>query len=176
MSGYSLVIDISSDEENQRHSTPIKTLALNMIGTLNISDSSIEVYRGSEAELNSTYESECSPKRVRLTPPEKTSRRVIFKLPLTNKSQRANPDSDSDEYYEEPDSPRKVSPHKPSREANVPPAEPERKDSSNNLNDLNELPTRLETAEHCRKAWHTPEAENYFKKLTLELEREEKEV
>ena len=97
-------------------------------------------------------------------------------LPSTTKSQRPNPDSDSDEYYEEPDSPRKTSPLKPSREANVPPAVPERKDSSNNFNDLNELPTRIETAEQYRKAWHTPEAEDCFKKLTLELEREEKEV
>ena len=99
MSGYSLVIDISSDEENQRHSTPIKTPPLNMVGTLNISDSSTEVYHGSEAELNSTYESECSPKRVRLTPQEEKPRRVTFKLPPTNKSQRTNPESDSDEYY-----------------------------------------------------------------------------
>ena len=34
MKGYSLVIDISSDEENNRTSTPLKTLPLNTVGTL----------------------------------------------------------------------------------------------------------------------------------------------
>ena len=97
-------------------------------------------------------------------------------MPPTNKIQRTNPESDSDEFYVEPDSPRKVSPLKTSREVNVLPAVPERKDLRNNLNDLNELPTRIETAEQYRNAWHTPEAEDYFKKLTLELEREEKEI
>ena len=52
MNSYSLVIDISSDEENAITSTPLKSLPLNMIGSL--SDSSIEVYRGSDAELDST--------------------------------------------------------------------------------------------------------------------------
>ena len=75
-----------------------------------------------------------------------------------------------------PDSSRKASPLKPSGEANVPPAVPERKDSSNYLNDLNELPTRIETSKLYRKAWHTPEAEDYFENFTLKLEREEKEV
>ena len=69
-----------------------------------------------------------------------------------------------------------MSPLKPSQEVNVLPEEPERKELRNNLNDLNELPTRIETAEQYRKAWHTPEAEDYFEKLTLELEREEKEI
>ena len=48
MDNYALVIDISSDEENQRYSTPIKTLPVNMVGRLNLSDSSVEVWRGSE--------------------------------------------------------------------------------------------------------------------------------
>ena len=61
MNSYSLVIVISSDEENAKTSTPLKTLPLNMIGSL--SDSSIEVYRGSDAELVSTSES--PPKRHR---------------------------------------------------------------------------------------------------------------
>ena len=107
-------------------------------------------------------------------PPGKENQKGDSKLPSTTKSQRSNPDSDSDEYYEEPDTPRKTSPLKPSREANVPPAVPERKNSSNNFNDLNELPTRIETTEQYRKAWHTPEAEDCFEKLTLELERDEK--
>ena len=57
MDNYALVIDISSDEENHRYSTPIKTLPLNMVGRLNLSDSSVEVWQGSEADLNSTQES-----------------------------------------------------------------------------------------------------------------------
>ena len=62
MNSYSLVIDISSDEENAKTSTPLKTLPLNMIGLQ--SDSSIEVYRGSDAELDSTFG---SPQKSGLT-------------------------------------------------------------------------------------------------------------
>ena len=83
MNGYSFVIDISSDEKNTRHSTPIKTLPLNLVRTLNISDSYTEVYRGSDAELNSSFETECSPKRVKLTPRNKKTSRVTFNLPPT---------------------------------------------------------------------------------------------
>ena len=69
MNSYSLVIDISSDEENAKTSTPLKTLPLNMIGSL--SDSSIEVYRGSDAELISTSGSpETAP-----TPKKKKNRK-----------------------------------------------------------------------------------------------------
>ena len=57
MDNYALVIDISSDEENHRYSTPIKTLPVNMVGRLNLSDSPVEVWRESEADLNSTQES-----------------------------------------------------------------------------------------------------------------------
>ena len=60
-----------------RHSTPIKTPPLNIIRTLNISDSSTEVYRGREAELDSTRESECSPKRVKLSPQNKKKKRYV---------------------------------------------------------------------------------------------------
>ena len=55
MNGYTLVIDISSDEEINKTSTPLKTRPPNMVGYM--SDSSVEVYRGSDAELNSTFES-----------------------------------------------------------------------------------------------------------------------
>ena len=55
MNNYSLVIDISSDEEANKTSTPIKTLPPNMVGYM--SDSSVEVYRGSDAEMASTSES-----------------------------------------------------------------------------------------------------------------------
>ena len=179
MNGYSLVIDIFSDEENQRHSYPIKTLPLNMVGALNISDSSIEVHRGSDAELNSTFESECSPKRVKLTPLEKKSRRVTFKLPPANRSQRVNPDSDMDEYYEEPDSPRKTSPLKTSQKVNVPPAEPERKNTSDHLNDLNEPPEadmKKKSARDYLNNWCTPEANEMVAKLTPGLEEDERDV
>ena len=50
MRKLSLVIDISSDEENNRYSTPIKTLPVNMVGRLDLNDSSIEVLKGSETE------------------------------------------------------------------------------------------------------------------------------
>ena len=60
MNGYSLVIDISSDEENIKNSTSIKTLRLNMVGRLNITDSSFEAWGGSEADPNASYDSECS--------------------------------------------------------------------------------------------------------------------
>ena len=77
MSSYSLFIDISSDEENAKASTPLKTQPLNMIGSL--SDSSIEVYRGSDAELDSTFE---SLKKSGLTPRKKKKLgKVTFNLP-----------------------------------------------------------------------------------------------
>ena len=57
MNGYSLVIDISSDEGMT--STPIKTVPVNMVGKLNISDSSLEAWRSTDAELDSTFELDC---------------------------------------------------------------------------------------------------------------------
>ena len=83
MNGYALVIDIFSDEENARTSTPIKTLPLNMVGSLNLSDSSTEVYRGSDAEINSTFESEFRRRRSSFRPKRK---KVSFNRlhPLTN--------------------------------------------------------------------------------------------
>ena len=89
MNGYSLVIDIS-DEENTRTSTPIKTLPLNLIRTLNISDSSTEVYRGSDAELETTGESLCSPKRAKLTPQKKKKTKVSFNLPPVIRQPRSS--------------------------------------------------------------------------------------
>ena len=77
MNSYSLVIDISSDEENAKTSTPPKSLPLNMVDSL--SDSSIEVYRGSDAELDSTFE---SPQKSGLTPKKKKKLgKVTFNLP-----------------------------------------------------------------------------------------------
>ena len=137
MNGYPLVIDISSDEENMRHRTPIKTLPLNLIRTLNISDSSTEVYRGSEAELESIWESECSPKRVKLSPQKKKIAKVTFKLPppFANKK---NLNSDSDDFYEEPVSSVEEMPLVASRKSNV---QPEQETQGSSLNDLNE-PTK----------------------------------
>ena len=96
MAGYTLVIDISSDEENMNHSTPIKTLPVNMVGRLGLSDSSTEAYRGSEPELDSNSEYP-----VRMTPTPKKRKRltkVSFALPPTE-------NVDSDDYYEEPETP-----------------------------------------------------------------------
>ena len=82
MAGYSLVIDISSDEENMRHSTPLKTVPLNMVGRLDLSDSSTEVYRGSDAELESSPE---SPAKETPTPRKKKRlTRVSFAYPKTS--------------------------------------------------------------------------------------------
>ena len=96
MSGYPLVIDISLDEENNRCSTPLKPLLLNMVGTL--SDSSVEVWRGSDADLDSTFESDCSPSKIAPTPKKKKKLgKVRFNLPST-----VSPASDT-HFYEEPD-------------------------------------------------------------------------
>ena len=127
MNGYSLVIDISSDEENTRHSTPIKTLPLNLVRTLNISDSSTEVYRGSDAELNSSFETKCSPKRVKLTPRKRKASRVTFNLLPTVCKQKNNLESDSDDFYEELDSLEKAAPLKTSQKANVYPTQREKR-------------------------------------------------
>ena len=90
MNGYSLVFDISSDEEIAKTSTPMKTLPVNLVGRLNLSDSSTEVFRGSDAEINSTFESESSPKKIRLSP----KKDMTFNLPPASK------DSESD-FYED---------------------------------------------------------------------------
>ena len=96
MAGYTLVIDISSDEENINHSTPIKTLPVNMVGRLGLSDSSTEAYRGSDPELDSISESP-----VKMTPTPKKRKR------LTKVSFALSPaeNVDSDDYYEEPETP-----------------------------------------------------------------------
>ena len=85
MKGYSLAIDISSDEENNKNSTPIKTLPLNMVGRLKISDSSIEALRGSEADPKFSYDSGCSSKKAKISPIEKNVK-VTFDLPAAEVS------------------------------------------------------------------------------------------
>ena len=90
MDNYALVIDVSSDEENNRYSTPIKTLPVNMVGRLSLSDFSVEVWRGSEASLNSSRTSastfNCEPEEA-------------FVVENQN-------EDESDDYYEAPESPR----------------------------------------------------------------------
>ena len=164
MAGYSLVIDISSDKENMRHSTPIKTLPLNLIRTLNISDSSTEVYRGSEAELDSTWESECSPKRIRLSHKKKKATKVTFNLPPAVPRQKNKVDSDSDDFYEEADSSVEEMPLKPSRKPNV---QPEQETQASSLNDLIE-PTK--PPEISR------EEKEHLEAMIRDLEEEERQI
>ena len=161
MNSYSLVIDISSDEENAKTSTPLKSLPLDMIGSL--SDLSIKVYRGSDAELDSTFE---YPQKSGLTPKKKKKPgKVTFTL-----SPIGSPVSDSDEYSEEPPTPQKQPPLKPSPKINVP---------QERLNDLNEPystgPTKKSAREYHEERCSLEEKE-YFTKLALELEQEEKKI
>ena len=106
MNGYSLVIDISSDEE--KTSTPFKTVPVNMVGKLNTSDSSLEAWRSSDADLVSTFESDCSTRKPEPTPKKKKFTRVSFKLPPVSNGTQSD-------YYEEPDAPERPRPLRPSR-------------------------------------------------------------
>ena len=90
MDNYALVIDISSDEEKNRYSTPIKTLPVNMVGRLILSDSSVEVWRGSETDLDSSQ----------------TSISTFNSEPEEEFIAEKQKEDESDDYYEEPDSPR----------------------------------------------------------------------
>ena len=134
MNGYSLVIDISSDEENNRKSTPLKTLPLNTIGTL--SDSSVEVYRGSDADLESTFGSDDSPRKFGPSPKKKKKfGRVTFNLSTAN--------SDTDDYYEEPPFPQEQSSRAETAstpKGKIPLLGNERVPNTVRLNDLNEPP------------------------------------
>ena len=106
MNRYSLVNDISSDKEDNRHSTPIKSVSVNMVGKLNICDSSLEVWRTSHADLDSTFDSGFSPKKIRISPIKNRNKngKVWFNLPTAEST-------DSDEGgYEEPDTLPKPSP------------------------------------------------------------------
>ena len=112
MNDHALVIDISSDEENHGYSTPLKTLPLNMVGRLDLSDSSVEVWRGSEADLKtsstsvSTFESEASPRKLgAVMNPENSApneKGEIFTV-------EGHEEEDSiSRYFWEPDSPRTI--------------------------------------------------------------------
>ena len=156
MNGYSLVIDISSDEEYTRTSTPLKSLPLNMVGSL--SDSSTEVFRGSDAELESSCGSKGSPRILGLTPKKKKKfTRVSFKLPPVNNG------SESD-FYEETDTPKRAEPLKPCRKINVQPEREMPRDSPNDLDELSKPP------EISR------EEQEHFERMALELEEEERQI
>ena len=73
-----------------------------MVGRLDLSDSSTEVMRGSEADPNSstfsisTFESDISPKKLEISPIKKSQHaRVTFELDVNSE----------DDYYEEADTP-----------------------------------------------------------------------
>ena len=94
---YALVIDISSDEENNRYSTPIKTLPVNMVGRLNLSVSSVEVWRGIDANLESP---QTSTSTFNSEPEE------AFPSQKKPSSSQEKKENESDDNYEEPDSSR----------------------------------------------------------------------
>ena len=81
-----------------------------MVGTLNLSDFSVDVWRRSGADLDSsalsasTFESGCSPEKSRIKK-KKRNAEVTFKL---------GNDQDTvykDDYFEEPELPRNQLPH-----------------------------------------------------------------
>ena len=82
------------------------------------------------------------------------------------------------DFNEEPDSPRRPEPLKTSRRVNLP--QPEKVTAKGQLNDLNEPPTysqgRRKTARDYIKDLCNAETDEYFAKLSLELENEEKEM
>ena len=101
---YALVIDISSDEENNRYSTPIKTLdknpdknSVNMVGRLNLSVSSVEVWRGIDANLESP---QTSTSTFNSEPEE------AFPSQKKPSSSQEKKENEPDDNYEEPDSSR----------------------------------------------------------------------
>ena len=107
------VVDILSDKKDNRQSTPIKPLPVNMIGTLDLGSSSVEALKGSQTDLvkpfrhfntssfsASTFETNGSSRKlgVKLFLKKSTEERAftVKIVPLV--------DSD-EEYYEEPDTP-----------------------------------------------------------------------
>ena len=127
-----------------------------MVGSL--SDSSTEVFRGSDAELEASYGSKGSPRNPGLTPKKKKKfTRVSFKLsPVNNRSES--------DFYEEPDTPKRAEPLKPCRKINV---QPEREMPRDSLNDLDELTKPPEISR---------EEQEHFERLALELEEEERQI
>ena len=144
MNNIALVFDISADEENDRYSTPIKTLPVKMVGRMDLSDSSVEIWRSNDVELNLssssalTIESLHSPRRVSFAPIRNNEGETFIV---------EQPPRDTDEnFYEEPDSPRQVPPLQPApilRDITIlPPANYVPLTKINILNDLSEPPRR----------------------------------
>ena len=110
MYNYALVFDISSEEENNRYSTPMETLPVNIVGGMDLSDSSVEVWRGSDAELilssssASIFESLHAPKKCFAPARNNEGDTFIVEQP---------PMDAEEDYYEETDSPRQLLPLQP---------------------------------------------------------------
>ena len=161
MDNYALVIDISSDEENNRYSTPIKTLPINMVGRLDLSNTSTEVPPGSERELNgsivnlnltnvsaSTFESGPSPRNFGIDIiPERTAPSEEGEIFVTE-AYTGNESESS--FFEEPDSPRGMPPLQAApilRDVtNLSPTQYEPPEKAGKSDDLNE-PSAAETEE-----------------------------
>ena len=116
-----------------------------MVGTLNLSDSSVEVEKSSEADLDSstlsasTFEPGCSPKKIKISPSKKKrNAKVTFKL-------GNDQDTESeDNYFEERETPRQLPPLQSApvlREiSNISATRNKTTTKTNALNDLTELP------------------------------------
>ena len=156
MDNYALVIDISSDEENNRYSTPIKTVPMNMVGRLDLSDTSTEVHPGSEKEFNgsfvnlnlsnasvSIFQSGPSPRNfgIDIIPEKIASSEEGETEAFTGNEPESS-------FFEEPDSPRGMPPLLAApvlRDVtNLSPAQYEPPEKAGKLNDLNE-PSVAET-------------------------------
>ena len=82
-------------------------------------------------------------------------------------------ESDSDDFYEELDSPENVAPVKTSQRANVYPT-PEGRNASNSLNDLSD--PRIKKPQEYHEDLCSHEAQEHFEKMVRELEQEERKI
>ena len=118
MENFDLVIDISSDEDergnNVRQSTPIKTLPLNVIGTLDLSEASLEATKGSTEEMTSSINSlNLSNISASTFETVGTPRKITYKNTSPGEEflvENQTGSSSFGSYFEEPDSPRKLPP------------------------------------------------------------------
>ena len=111
MDNYALVIDISSDEEEQRpmtrQSTPMRAVPVNVIATLDLSGSSLEATKGRTEDLMSSV-NELNLSNISASTLETigSPRRITFGVAslgeaFTVEGQTA--ETSEDRYYEEPD-------------------------------------------------------------------------
>ena len=143
MDNYALVIDISSDEEEQRtmarQSTPIKVAPVNVITTLDLTGSSLEAAKGSAEELissinelnlsnisASTFETIGSPRKITFGT---SSPGEVFTV------ERQAAENSEESYYEEPDTPRQLPPLQ---------SAPVLQDMTNRQHSSNEPPTKID--------------------------------